>query len=123
MINTRAHALCDYLLGIVLVAAPALFDFSASSAGYVACLAAAGLLWVLAATTTFEYSLLKLVPLKVHLWTDLLTGVLLSASPFIWDFYEEVFKPHLVFGLTVSMVSALTDRVLHKDLKKARAPA
>ena len=119
MINTRAHALLDYLLGVVLVAAPALFDFSIRGAGYVVCIVVASLVWLLAATTRFEYALIQIIPLRLHLWADLLIGVILSASPFIWNFSDEVFKPHLVFGLTLCIVAALTDRVLHDKIRKS----
>ena len=117
MVNTRAHAVTDYLIALILFCSPWIFDFSAGGTGYQVCVAAAVLIFLLAINTQFEYALLPWIPLRVHMWFDTLTGILLAVSPFVLDFKDVVFKPHVVFGATLVVVAALTDRVLHHQVK------
>lgn len=113
MINTKAHALTDYILGMVLIGSPYLFMFPPFSPAHYCCMLAGVIIISLALFTRFEYSLVSLMPVKVHMWCDAATGILLLLSPVILGFGSMVFKPHLVFGLTILVVAILTDRVLH----------
>ena len=117
MINTRAHAIVDYVMAIVLAGSPWVFGFSSRGPAYGCCLIAAVVITISAFICRFEMSIAKLVPLRAHLWLDMITGVLLALSPFIWKFDENVFKPHLVFGLSLLIVALLTDRIPHEKIK------
>lgn len=118
LINTKAHAALDYLLGIVLLFCPTLFDTGTGAAGFT-CIAFAIFISALALFTKFEWSWLKIVPLRLHLWLDMIAGIILASSPWLFGFNERVIKPHLVFGLSLTVTAALTDRVLYVDYKRS----
>jgi hypothetical protein len=120
LINTKVHAALDYLFGIILVWAPWVFRFEASGPKYNMPLAVGSLAACLALVTKFEYAPFKIVPLRLHLFIDVVSGVLLAASPWIFGFAETVFKPHLVFGLTHAVVAILTDRMLYHKVKNIK---
>jgi len=48
--------------------------------------------------TDYEYGVLKIFPMAVHLALDVFLGVLLACSPWIFGFAGEVYIPHLVLG-------------------------
>ncbi len=118
MINTKAHALLDYILGPVLLGSPYLFEFSPLSTAHLICILAGTIIVVLALVTRFEFGLVQAMPVKVHMWCDAAVGCALMFSPVIFHFGHTVFKPHLVFGLTILIVAILTDRVLHSGEKE-----
>jgi hypothetical protein len=118
LVNTKAHALIDYCWGLVLLFSPWLFSFP--SDGEAATIARiAGVLSVLLALfTQFEFSVVKIVPLKWHLRIDFLSGLFLASSPWLLDFNLEILKPHLVFGLTQMVIAVITDRVLYQTFRE-----
>lgn len=62
--------------------------------------------------TDFELSLLKLVPMPVHIIIDIMAGILLAVSPFIFGFINEktnAWLPHILVGLMIVTVSLLSD--------------
>jgi hypothetical protein len=120
LINTKVHAVLDYLLGIILVSAPWIFRYDASGPKYNMPLAVGSIAALLAFFTKFEYAPFKLIPLRVHLVIDVFSGIALAASPWIFGFSEIIFKPHLVFGLMHAIVAILTDRVLYEKVKRIK---
>jgi hypothetical protein len=117
LINTKVHALLDYLLSLVLAGSPWLFKFPPSGLKYQVPLAVGVIAAALALTTRFEFSVVKIISLRLHLVIDVFSGLLLAASPWLFDFKEIVFKPHLVFGLTHAIVAVITDRMLYDKMK------
>jgi SPW repeat len=117
LINTKVHAALDYLLGILLAGAPWIFRFEPSGPKYNVPLAVGSMAACLALVTKFEYAPIKLVPLRLHLIIDVVSGIALAASPWVFGFSDIVFKPHLVFGLTHAVVALLTDRMLYEKVK------
>ena len=49
--------------------------------------------------TDYEFGALRILPVKAHLFIDLLSGTFLAASPWILGFADYVFLPHLVLGI------------------------
>lgn len=117
MINTKAHALVDYLLGLILIFNFLIFGYKAEGGPFIVSFTAGVFLIFLALFTRFEYSLKNIVPLKVHLYLDLTTGIVLASSPWCLSFADTVYKPHLVFGLAMVIVAILTDRILFDEIK------
>ncbi len=117
LVNTKAQALVNYLLGVILIAAPWIFDFNAGGAVYGTLIFFAVVTWTETAFSRLEYAVIKIIPLKVHLYLDMLLGLFLAASPWLFGFSEEAFKPHLVFGLTQLVIAVITDRLLYEKVK------
>ena len=107
-INTKIHGTLDYLMGILLIVAPWLFGFAdGGAAQWVPIILGLGTL-LYSLITDYELGLLKVVSMKAHLMIDLLAGIFLAASPWIFGFADEVYLPHLILGLVEICTSLMT---------------
>lgn len=98
-IDTRTHGMMDYLMGILLIISPWLFGFAdGGAAQWVPIILGLGAL-LYSVITDYEMGLLKIIPMSAHLMIDILSGVFLAASPWIFGFAEEVYLPHLILGI------------------------
>lgn len=110
-ISTQVHATLDYIVGILLIAAPWIFNFAtggpAQSIPVILGLATI----VMSFFTNYEGGLVKVIPMPVHLTIDLLSGIFLAASPWLFGFAEIVMLPHLIVGILEIVVSLCTEKV------------
>ncbi len=97
--DTRTHGYADYLVGIVLILAPYILGFAdGSAAQWVPQILGAGAI-VYSLLTDYELGAVRVMPMRVHLFLDIASGLLLAASPWLFGFADRVFWPHLIFGL------------------------
>ena len=110
-ISTKAHGILDYLMGVVLIAAPWIFNFADGGAEMwvPVILGFATILYSL--LTDYEYRATKMIPMRTHIWIDILAGAFLAASPWIFGFADYVYLPHLILGLAEIGAAACTDPV------------
>jgi hypothetical protein len=62
--------------------------------------------------TTSPAALLKIVPMRVHVMLDVVTGIFLLATPFLFGFADEdanAWVPHIVVGLLIAGYALVTD--------------
>lgn len=98
-IPTRVHGILDYLVGLLLIAAPWLFNFNRGGAEtWVPVVLGAGAL-LYSLFTDYELGVVRRIPMGTHLTFDLLSGVLLAVSPWLFGFSDVVWVPHLVLGV------------------------
>lgn len=98
-IPTRVHGLLDYLVGLLLIAAPWVFNFDRGGAEtWVPVALGAGAL-VYSLLTDYELGVVRRIPMPAHLTLDLLSGIVLAASPWLFGFSAFVWVPHLVLGV------------------------
>jgi hypothetical protein len=98
---TRVHGLLDYAMGALLVVAPWIFGFADDAGGaatWVPVVLGLGVIGY-SLLTDYELGLARKIPMPTHLMLDLGGGVLLAASPWLFGFADEVWVPHLVFGV------------------------
>lgn len=108
-IPTLTHGLLDHLLGIVMITSPWLFEYHAARGLAVQVLFILGGLLVLSSLVTrFEMGVFKLMNVRTHLWIDLVIGVSLALSPWIFDFSDRIFLPHLFGGSLIAIISIFT---------------
>ena len=108
-IPTSVHGVIDYLWGLALLAAPWLIGFAdVPAAKWTAVTFGLGAI-LYSALTAYEFGLLKLLPVSLHLILDGIGGVALAASPFLFGFSDQVFWPHVLFGL-FSVVACFATR-------------
>ena len=89
----------DYLVGLLLIAAPWIFGFAdADLAKWIPIILGAGAI-VYSLLTRYELGVARIIPMPVHLWLDGLSGLLLAASPWLFGFADVVWLPHLIVGL------------------------
>ena len=109
VISTRLHGVLDYLVGMLLIAAPWLFGFAQGGAEtWVPVVLGAGAI-LYSLCTDYELGLLRRIPMPVHLILDGASGLFLFISPFLFGFSEEVMNPHLGFGM-LEIAAALTTK-------------
>jgi hypothetical protein len=70
--------------------------------------------------TNYEVSLIQRIPMPFHLRMDVVAGVFLAATPWLFGFADFVFRPHLIIGI-LEIGAGLTTRkvpdyVRHKEL-------
>ncbi|WP_309164166.1 SPW repeat protein [Pelagibacterium sp. H642] len=56
----------------------------------------------------YELSVAQVIPYKVHLGIDVVSGALLLISPWLFGFSSEVFWPHVVVGIAELGVVAMS---------------
>ena len=71
------------LVAIVLIAAPWLFGFSDVTSSTIVSVAVGVAMLAGGLMTRWRYSLVKLIPLRVHFYWDLLLAAILIVAPFV----------------------------------------
>jgi hypothetical protein len=101
-IPTKVHAPLDYIVGVVLIAAPWIFQFSDNTAATVIPILLGIGLIAYSLFTDYELGIWRVFPMSVHNLYDIGAGAFLAASPWIFGFADEsanVWVPHVVVGL------------------------
>lgn len=109
IISRKTHGFLDYSVGALLIAAPWLFNFyEGGMESWIPIILGAGAI-VYSLITDYELGVAGIIPMRVHLIMDMLSGVLLAASPWLFGFSDIVFWPHLIFGIMEIVVPLLTN--------------
>ena len=107
-LSTKVHGYLDYIVGALLIAAPWLFDFDRGEAEtWVPVILGAGAI-IYSLMTDYELGATRGISMRTHLTLDLMSGVLLAASPWIFGFADYVYVPHLVLGILEIGASVMT---------------
>ncbi len=99
MISSKAHAILDYLVGVLLIAAPWILGFADNTAATTVPVALGASTILYSLVTNYEYSIARILPFNVHLIIDFMAGVLLIVSPWLFGFSDHVFLPHVIVGI------------------------
>src|SRR5690606_23868481 len=82
-IPTRVHAMADYAIGLLLIAAPWLLGFANGGAAmWVPIILGCGVI-LYSLMTAYELGAVPLISMPAHLGLDVAGGLLLAASPWI----------------------------------------
>ena len=101
-IPTRLHAPLDYIVGVVLVAAPWIFQFSGDAAATAVSIVLGVGLIAYSLFTNYELGVWKVAPMAVHNLIDVVAGGFLAASPWIFGFAGKganYWLPFVVIGV------------------------
>ncbi len=85
----NAHAASEPLLVVVLLIAPFLLGFDDVGAPTALSIVAGLAILIVAMSTCWRLSLVKVIPVRVHAVIDLGLGALLIASPFLFGFSDD----------------------------------
>jgi hypothetical protein len=88
-IPLNLHAALEPLIAIVIIAAPWIFGFSDVDDAKVVCIAVGAVMLIAGSMTDWRFSIARVIPLRVHLATDLLLGALLILAPFVLGFSDQ----------------------------------
>jgi hypothetical protein len=114
ILSTKVHGVLDYLVGLLLIASPWLFGFTVGGVEtwLPVVLGVAALIYSL--LTNYELGAVKLISMPAHLTIDLLSGILLAVSPWLFGFSDRIYLPHLILGILEIGASLMTERVPYK---------
>jgi hypothetical protein len=98
-ISRKSHAVLDYIMGILLIAAPWIFEFSDIEAAKWCAIAIGVLILVMSFVTDYEGGGKKMLSMNTHLSMDVLAGIFLAISPWLFGFNDQVYLPHLIVGI------------------------
>lgn len=88
-IPLNLHAALEPLIAVVIIAAPWIFQFSETTTATVICVVAGVMMLAVGSMTDWRLSLVRLIPLRMHLAGDLVLGAVLVLSPLIFGFSDE----------------------------------
>jgi hypothetical protein len=109
-ISVRVHGMVDYAYGLLFVLSPWIFQFSGEAApmGIAVAMGTMRLLW--SVITAYPLGLVPLLPFRAHLWLDVISGLMLTISPFVLPMSVQARLVIVVFGVIALLVPMLTKR-------------
>jgi hypothetical protein len=115
----------DLLVGLILIIAPNIFGFSDVGGAAVTISRLLGILIILDEMVTDNgFSLAKFISMKAHLASDLVVGLFLAVSPWLFGFHNNgtnAWLPHLIVGVLIVGNSLVTHSVPDHRATKAHA--
>ena len=120
VINTKTHGVLDYLMGILLIVSPWIFGFADGGAAmWIPVILGIGTL-LYSLLTNYELGAFKVISMKTHLGIDMIAGIFLAVSPWIFGFADTVYMPHLTLGIIEVLAVIMTKTTLSTNLKNVR---
>jgi hypothetical protein len=122
-ITTRMHGMLDYPAGILLILAPWIFGFSENETATIIPIVIGALIIGQSLITDYELSLARILPMAAHNGMDVVAGVFLAASPFLFGFSDNSaneWVPHVVAGRGLVLAGLMTQNVPTRDETPAR---
>lgn len=113
-IDSTWHAALDYVFGALMIGSPWLYLFAdVPEAKWVA--VACGVVGTgMAFITDYEAGFLKIIPYKVHLAVDVLSGLVLIAAPWVIGFTRTL-VPMLIIGVLEIAIVVFSQRSAYKE--------
>jgi hypothetical protein len=111
IISTKVHGVLDYLSGLFFIAAPWIFHFAGKNAE-TRIISILGLFAIVYSLFTYyEWGVVKVIRMRVHLAFDAVLGLILLTSPWILTFDNNVKVVYVCAGLFALIVAILSDPI------------
>jgi hypothetical protein len=115
LISSKTHGILDYAIGIMLIVVPLTPDditkhrevWIAVIMGVIICL--------YSIFTNYELGRFKMLSMRTHLLLDIVSALLLAASPWLFNFYERIYLPFVLVSILEIVVVLLSDRVAYRS--------
>jgi hypothetical protein len=98
-ISTKVHGVMDYISGLIIIASPWAFNFADGTAAQWVPVIVGIVLLLSSVLTNYEAGIVKSVSMPMHLTLDMIAGIFLIVSPWIFGFADRVMWPHIIFGI------------------------
>ncbi|MBC3538545.1 hypothetical protein ACFSC6_17580 [Rufibacter sediminis] len=108
IIPTSIHGIMDYLIAVLLIAAPWLLGFYRGGIESFIHIGAGMIILIQALLTRNETGAVKMIPMPAHIMSDLAIGLLLALSPWLFFFHDYIWEPHFIVGLLITGQAILT---------------
>jgi hypothetical protein len=107
IINRRVHGYLDYAVSVFLLFAPRVFGVAgAAEVTVFRTIAVVNLAYSI--FTDYELGAFKVLPFGVHRTLDVLSGLVLALSPWLFGFADQTCWPYLGLGILELIVVSLT---------------
>lgn len=116
-ISSKVHTIIGLIVGIILLFAPSIFGFNDNSSAMSVTMAVGAFIIVSELVTTSRISPIKLIPMRIHLIIDYITGALLILSPWLFGFSDAVWLPHVIVGILIIGYAIYTNPELESQTK------
>lgn len=118
--STKTHSFFDYFFSFFLMMSPWLLGFGEAHAETLTPVVIGMVIVSYSFFTDYEGGMYRRLPYNAHLTFDLLLGILLAASPWLFEFNEKVFKPHLMIGIFMVVVALFSFNIVSVIRFKSR---
>ena len=113
----------NYLLSFTLILSPWLFDFShVGGASLFLPIIIGWLQFIMAVFSNNSHGFLKVFPMEMHLFLDVIVGSFLLASPFVYGFSGEVVWPQVILGGLLCIMGIATKKSPYTTPHEDRLP-
>jgi len=116
IIPTKAHAAMDYGSAIILLIGPWILLFQDIPAAKYTFVLSGTLILLQSVLTNYEGGFLRLIPIKLHLFVDVVLGIILVASPWLFGFAEQTWLWHVLMGTMSVFTGLFTSRKIPEFL-------
>jgi predicted transporter len=110
IISRKLHGGLDYASALILIVSPWLFNFEDVSAAKTVAIAAGILILAMSLLTNYEAGAMKMIPMSMHLNADVLLGIVLLLSPWLFGFSDQTYLFHVIMGLFAIGSGLMTTR-------------
>jgi hypothetical protein len=97
-------------MGLLLIAAPWLLGFATGGAEQWVPVALGIGVILYSLLTNYELGAMRTISMSTHLTLDLVSGIFLAASPWIFGFADTVYLPHLILGIAEIGAALMTEK-------------
>jgi hypothetical protein len=94
---TWFHGAMDYAMGAMLIVIPFAFRFPTEASAMIPVALGIGVI-LYSGVTDYELGAYPVIGMPIHLLLDVAGGLLLAASPWLFDFEHLIWMPHVAFG-------------------------
>jgi hypothetical protein len=110
VIGTKLHGYLDYIMGVVVAASPWIFGFARGGAETIIPVVLGVGVIIYSLMTDYELGVSHVISMRTHLTLDLIGGIILAISPWVFGFADYIWAPHLIFGILEMGASLMTKR-------------
>ena len=110
MIPTKIHGLLDYAVAIILIALPWILGTQGKNAQTVVPVTLGVLTIIYSLITRYECSAVQVIPMRAHLFLDVINALILASSPWVYNFASEFSTPYVIGGIFELLVVALSSK-------------
>ncbi len=114
LIPTQVHGILDYVIALLLIGCLWFFPMPIPGPVVLIPFFSGLLLLTISVCTIYEVGVIDCIPMPAHLLLDALLGILLALSPWIFDFSEKMFLPHISAGLLLLLAALFTEWIPRK---------
>ena len=107
-ISTKLHEVLDYLSGILLITLPWIFNFDNGGVAKQVPIILGIMIIIISLFTNYHMRIVKIIPMPMHLSIDVIIGIFLATSPWVFNFKNQVYLPHLIMGIFAICIGLFT---------------